>query len=85
MPRMPRSMIATAAPPATEEERDHFRRSFKLIDEGVFAAEDVFVAVGAQKGIDSGANEYLLFGGLEEAAIRFHDIIEREISQVRRS
>ncbi len=72
--------MLTKAPPASDKERDHFRRSFELIDEGVFAAEDVFVAVGAQRGIDSGANDALIFGGLEEAAIRFHDIVERETS-----
>jgi len=67
-------------PPATEKERDHFERSFRLIDEGVFAAEDVFVAVGAQKGIHSGANEHLVFGGLEAAAIHFHELIEEELA-----
>lgn len=66
-------------PPRTEEERDHFRRSFKLIDEGVFEAEDIFVSVGAQQGLLSGANTDLLFGGLEEAATRFHQTIEREL------
>lgn len=71
--------MLTQHPPASEQEKDHFHRSFKLIDEGVFAAEDVFVSVGAQQGIQSGANDYLLFGGLEEAAIRFHDLVEQEI------
>lgn len=65
--------------PTTEEQRDHFRRSFSLIDEGVFAAEDIFVAAGAQQGLDSGANENLLFGALEEAAIHFHQLIAREL------
>lgn len=64
--------------PENEEERDHFRRSFSLIDEGVFAAEDLFVAAGAQQGLASGANKSLLFGSLEEAAIRFHQLIARE-------
>lgn len=58
--------------PATPEEEDHFERSFALIDEGVFAAEDQWVASGAQRGMASGANDALLFGGLEEAAVHFH-------------
>ena len=66
--------------PESEQQRDHFRRSFELIDQGVFQAEDIFVSVGAQRGLNSGANEALLFGGLEEAAIRFHEIIERELA-----
>ena len=73
--------MLTPRPPVSEEERDHFRRSFELIDQGVFEAEDIFVAVGAQRGMRSGANKDLLFGGLEESAIRFHEIIERELKQ----
>ena len=72
--------MLTPEPPATEEQRDHFERSFKLIDQGVFAAEDVFVAVGAQRGLNSGANEHLLFGGLEEAAVRFHQLIDERLA-----
>lgn len=72
--------MLTPQPPETREQRDHFDRSFKLIDEGVFAAEDVFVAVGAQQGLNSGANESLLFGGLEEAAARFHQLIDQHLS-----
>jgi hypothetical protein len=72
--------MLTPHPPADDEERDHFRRSFELIDRGVFASEDAWVAAGAQRGLLSGANENLLFGGLEEAAVRFHEIIDRAIS-----
>ena len=64
-----------------DKERDHFKRSFELIDAGVFAAEDLFVAKGAQLGMASGANDCLMFGGLEEAAIRFHGLIAREIDR----
>ena len=72
--------MLTPQPPESDEQRDHFRRSFQLIDQGVFQAEDIFVSVGAQKGMRSGANTDLLFGGLEESAIRFHEIIERELA-----
>lgn len=66
---------------SSESERDHFRRSFELIDKGVFEAEDIFVSVGAQRGMQSGANEHLLFGALEEAAVRFHRIIDKELAE----
>jgi hypothetical protein len=72
--------MLTPQAPTSEEQRDHFRRSFQLIDQGVFQAEDIFVSEGAQQGMRSGANEALLFGGLEESAVRFHDIIERELA-----
>ena len=71
--------MLTPAPPASDKEREPFQRSFELIDQGVFQAEDIFVSVGAQKGMYSGANSALLFGGLEESAAQFHDIIEREL------
>jgi phenylpropionate dioxygenase-like ring-hydroxylating dioxygenase large terminal subunit len=71
--------MLTPNSPATEEERDHFHRSFELIDQGVFQAEDIFVSEGAQKGMRSGANSNLLFGGLEESAVWFHEIIERKL------
>lgn len=67
--------------PASPEDEDHFQRSFTLIDEGVFAAEDQFVAAGAQRGLASGANETLLFGGLEEAAVRFHRRIAERLDE----
>ncbi|PLW67888.1 ferredoxin [Pseudohalioglobus lutimaris] len=66
--------------PADEAQRDHFLRSFQLIDEGVFAAEDIFAAAGTQQGLRSGANDALIFGGLEEAAVRFHNLIARELA-----
>ena len=71
--------MLTPEPPASDEQRDHFHRSFELIDGGVFQAEDIFVSEGAQRGMASGANTHLIFGGLEEAAARFHSIIEREL------
>ncbi len=73
--------MLTPGPPASTQERDHFLRSFELIDQGVFQAEDIFVAEGAQRGMRSGANRELLFGGLEESAVRFHQIIEREMER----
>ncbi len=72
--------MLTPHAPKSAEEKGHFERSFELIDQGVFQAEDIFVSVAAQKGMQSGANESLLFGGLEEAAIRFHNVIERELA-----
>jgi phenylpropionate dioxygenase-like ring-hydroxylating dioxygenase large terminal subunit len=65
--------------PLSEESRAHYERSFALIDGGVFEAEDLHVCIEAQKGFASGANESLLFGGLEKAAAEFHEIIEQAL------
>ncbi|MEM1113088.1 MAG: aromatic ring-hydroxylating dioxygenase subunit alpha [Pseudomonadota bacterium] len=59
----------------SDKAREHFARSFKLIDSGVFLAEDIHVSVGSQRGLASGANEALLFGGFEAAAAGFHRIL----------
>ena len=42
----------------------------------MFEAEDLFVSIGAQMGMLSGANEALLFGAYERTAIEFHEILE---------
>ena len=68
--------------PDTDKARDHYRRSFELIDQGVFAAEDLFVASGAHRSLRSGATDRLLFCALEEAALRFHQQVERDIQGV---
>ena len=73
--------MLTPRPPASDQERDHFERSFRLIDQGVFQAEDIFVSEGAQRGMRSGANSALLFGGLEGSAVQFHQVIERELAR----
>jgi len=72
--------MLTPQPPADDRERDHYQRSFELIDRGVFQAEDIFVSEGAQRGMASGANTELLFGGLEESAAWFHDTVERALA-----
>ncbi|WP_116366460.1 aromatic ring-hydroxylating oxygenase subunit alpha [Parahaliea mediterranea] len=73
--------MLTPRAPASEQERDHFERSFELIDKGVFEAEDIFVSVGAQKGFASGANDSLLFGALEQPAVQFHQFVEAALGE----
>jgi len=68
--------MMTPRAPKNEEERAHFERSFELIDRGVFEAEDIRVCIGAQKGLRSGANDGLLFGGFESWAVNFHRRVE---------
>ncbi|MFK7731109.1 MAG: aromatic ring-hydroxylating dioxygenase subunit alpha [Pseudomonadales bacterium] len=66
--------------PNSDKARAHFDKSFDLIDQGVFQAEDIFVCEGAQKGIRSGANQDLLLGANEIAVKQFHDLVEREVN-----
>ena len=57
-------------------ETEHWARSWALIEEGVFQREDLWVCEQAQRGIDTGATDELLFGELEVGARWFHGSID---------
>lgn len=58
--------------PRSDKERAHWERSFAMIDERVFGAEDLFIAEQIQLGLRSGASDSLLLGRLEHHLRRFH-------------
>ena len=62
--------------PNSDKGRDHYNRSFELIDGGVFQAEDIAVCVGAQAGIASGANAEYRCGGHESSLKLFHERVQ---------
>lgn len=55
-----------------EKETAHWERTFRMIDGGVFSAEDLFISEQIQLGVASGANEHLVFGRQEHHLRRFH-------------
>jgi phenylpropionate dioxygenase-like ring-hydroxylating dioxygenase large terminal subunit len=63
-------------PAARAGETEHWTRSWKLIEEGVFRGEDLWVCERAQRSIDAGAIDELLFGTLESPARWFHASID---------
>jgi phenylpropionate dioxygenase-like ring-hydroxylating dioxygenase large terminal subunit len=69
--------------PQSEKELGHFERSFKLIDEGVFANEDFHVCAQAQIGLKSGANDTFIAGGYEIGLRAFHDILKESVGPYR--
>jgi len=67
-------------PPQDDKARAHWELNYELIQNGVVDREDLWVCEQIQKGIASGANEFLTFG-TEEAPIQWwHEELDRRLS-----
>ena len=67
-------------PAARAVEAAHWDKSWQLIEEGVFQREDLWVCEQAQRSIDAGAVDELLFGTLESAARWFHAAVDEALA-----
>ena len=68
------------SPPRDADEERHWDKSWTLLDEGTFAAEDFRAAALCHQGLASGLVEEITLGTLEHGLAEFHGMIDRALS-----
>ncbi|WP_209347889.1 aromatic ring-hydroxylating dioxygenase subunit alpha [Pontixanthobacter sp. CEM42] len=66
--------------PKTDKARDHWDRSWNLLDGGVFASEDFRAAELGQQGLSTGVVPQLTLGNLETGILRFHETVQQALN-----
>lgn len=67
-------------PATTPEAEAHWDKSWTLLDEGTFGAEDFRAAALGQNGLGSGSIEEVVLGTLETGIRVFHDEVEKALA-----
>ena len=74
-----RLVVGLLAPADAELDSPYWDKTFALINEQVFAAEDIAVCESIQSAARSGADREWLVGGLETPVLWFHQAIDQVI------
>jgi Rieske 2Fe-2S family protein len=87
-PRSPDSTLVldtmlTRFPPEDEKAREHWQRSFDLLDGEVFGKEDYWISEQVQAGLRSGAASEFPVGRYEYGIRMFHDKLDQEMERQR--
>ena len=67
--------------PVSDEEDQHWARSYDLISGQVFRQEDYRIAEQGQIGMRSGANDELIVGRVEKGVRIFHEIVDEALAE----
>jgi glycine betaine catabolism A len=67
-------------PRSHADDKDHWDRSWALIDDTVFQREDLWVCEQIQRSLAAGTTNELLFGSLERPVLWFHEALCAEPS-----
>jgi phenylpropionate dioxygenase-like ring-hydroxylating dioxygenase large terminal subunit len=74
--------MLTPNAPRDEKEREHYERSWTLLEDGVFQAEDLDVCERAQAAIEGGAAWPMTLGAYEEGIVLFHAILDEALARL---
>jgi phenylpropionate dioxygenase-like ring-hydroxylating dioxygenase large terminal subunit len=76
--------MLTPEVPQTDKARDHWQRSFELLDGGVFRSEDFRISEAVQAGLRARISERFVAGAHEQGIRLIHQVIDEVMEEEKR-